>query len=61
MLETTLTAAAGPVRLGANQFSGFLYNGEYLPPLLRAQLGDTLRIAFRNQLPNKPSICTITA
>jgi suppressor of ftsI len=55
VLETTLTAAAGPVLLGAHPFSGFLYNGEYLPPLLRAQLGDTLRITFRNALPDKPS------
>lgn len=55
VLETTLTAAPGPVRLGEHQFSGFLYNGAYLPPLLRTQLGDTLRIAFRNDLPGKPS------
>ena len=55
VLETTLTAAAGPVLLGAHPFSGFLYNGEYLPQLLRAQLGDTLRITFRNALPDKPS------
>jgi suppressor of ftsI len=55
ILETTLTAAAGPVRLGEHQFSGFLYNGAFLPPLLRAQRGDTLRIAFRNDLPGKPS------
>jgi suppressor of ftsI len=55
VLETTITAAAGRVRLGERQFSGFLYNGAYLPPLLRAQLGDTLRIDFRYQLPGKPS------
>jgi suppressor of ftsI len=55
VLKTTITAAAGPVQLGKQQFSGFLYNGAYLPPLLRAQLGDTLRIAFRNELPGKPS------
>jgi suppressor of ftsI len=55
ILETTLTAAAGQVRLGEHQFSGFLYNGAYLPPVLRAQRGDTLRIAFRNDLPGKPS------
>jgi hypothetical protein len=55
VLQATLTAAAGPVRLGAHQFSGFLYNGAYLPPLLRVQLGDTVRITFRNALPSKPS------
>jgi FtsP/CotA-like multicopper oxidase with cupredoxin domain len=55
VLQATLTAAAGPVRLGAHPFSGFLYNGAYLPPLLRVQLGDTVRVTFRNALPNKPS------
>ena len=37
------------------EFSGFLYNGAYLPPLLRVQLGRPVRITFRNALPNKPS------
>ena len=55
VLDATLTAAAGPVQIGEHRFSGFLYNGAYLPPLLRTQLGDTLRITFRNALPNKPS------
>jgi FtsP/CotA-like multicopper oxidase with cupredoxin domain len=55
VLQATLTAAAGPVRLGAHPFSGFLYNGAYLPPLLRVQHGDTVRVTFRNALPNKPS------
>jgi suppressor of ftsI len=32
-----------------------LYNGSYLPPLLRARTGDLLRVTFRNNLPNEPS------
>ncbi len=50
ILEATLTAACGPVRLGDHAFAGMLYNGSYVPPTLRARLGDTLRITFRNNL-----------
>jgi suppressor of ftsI len=54
-LDATILAAPGPVRLGDHEFSGLLYNGAYIPPTLRARLGDTLRITFRNNLPDKPS------
>jgi FtsP/CotA-like multicopper oxidase with cupredoxin domain len=55
VLEAVLTAAAGTVRLGDVTFGGLLYDGSYLPPLLRARLGDTLRIRFRNALLDDPS------
>ena len=55
VLRATLTAAPGRVRLGDIAFDGFLYNGAYLPPLLRPRLGDTMRITFRNHLPDDPS------
>lgn len=55
VLEAVLTAAAGTVRLGDVTFGGLLYGGSYLPPLLRARLGDTLRIRFRNALLDDPS------
>jgi suppressor of ftsI len=55
ILDATITAAPSQVRLGDHEFSGLLYNGAYVPPTLRARLGDTLRIAFRNDLPDKPS------
>ncbi len=55
VLDATLTAAPGTVQLGSLTFPGFLYNGSYLPPLLRARTGDRLRIAFRNHLPDDPS------
>jgi len=29
---------------------GLLYNGSYVPPLLRVRVGDTMRITFRNAL-----------
>jgi len=43
------------VQLGDYAFPGLLYNGAYMPPLLRARLGDTLRINFSNALPDDPS------
>ncbi len=55
ILEATLTAASGPVRLGDRTVSGLLYNGAYVPPTLRTRVGDTLRITFRNNLADRPS------
>ena len=55
VLDATITAAPGRVQLGEYAFPGFLYNGAYLPPLLRPRLGDTMRITFRNNLPDEPS------
>src|SRR5262247_3040664 len=47
ILRTTITASPGPVQLGDYSFPGLLYNGAYLPPVLRPRLGDTMRITFR--------------
>ena len=44
VLRTTITAAPKRVQLGNFLFPGLLYNGAYLPPLLRPRLGDTMRI-----------------
>ena len=55
VLDATLTAAPGMVQLGDFSFSGFLYNGSYLPPVLRARTGDVMRISFKNRLPADPS------
>src|SRR5262249_18396565 len=35
LLTAALTAAPGPVQLGEISFPGVLYNGAYIPPLLR--------------------------
>jgi len=55
VLEATLTAAPGRVRLGEISFPGFLYNDLYLPPLLRARVGDVIRIRLKNDLPEDPT------
>jgi FtsP/CotA-like multicopper oxidase with cupredoxin domain len=55
VLDATLTAAPGVVRLGDFSFPGFLYNGSYLPPVLRACTGDVMRISFKNRLPDDAS------
>ena len=55
VLRTTITAVPGRVQLGNFAFPGLLYNGAYLPALLRPRLGDTMRIKFRNALPNNRS------
>ena len=51
-LDVTLTAAPGSVRLGDVEFPGALYNGAYLPQLLRVRRGDVLRVRLRNDLPD---------
>jgi len=55
VLRAMITAAPGRVQLGDFAFPGLLYNGSYVPPVLRPRLGDTMQIAFRNQLPDDPS------
>jgi suppressor of ftsI len=55
VLTATLTAAPGRVQLGDVAFPGSLYNNAYLPPLLRARMGDVMRIDFQNALPGDPS------
>jgi suppressor of ftsI len=55
VLAATLTAAPGTVRLDDVTFPGLLYNGAYLPPLLRVRAGDSLRIHFKNDLLEDPS------
>jgi len=40
LLDATISAAPGPVRLGDHAFTGLLYNGTYVPPILRARLGE---------------------
>src|SRR5262245_24901671 len=56
VLSATIAAAAGQIRLGDVVLDGSLYNGSYLAPLLRPRLGDTMRITFRNDLPDPSNL-----
>jgi len=56
VLRATIAAARGQVHLGDVVLDGYLYNGSYLPPLLRPRLGDTMRITFRNDLPDPSNL-----
>ncbi|MBR0906699.1 multicopper oxidase domain-containing protein [Bradyrhizobium liaoningense] len=53
VLQATIRAAPGDVHLGPTAFAGLLYNGRYIPPTLRARVGDVLRITFCNDLAAK--------
>jgi len=61
VLNATLRAAAGRVQLGDYAFPGLLYNDSYLPPLLRVQLGDTLRSPSGMRLRMILQTCITTA
>jgi FtsP/CotA-like multicopper oxidase with cupredoxin domain len=50
ILSATLVARAGPVRIGAVEFAGALYNGSYGGPVLRVHAGDIARITLVNRL-----------
>src|SRR5919108_2028380 len=50
-LEVTLTAQDGPITFGGQTWSAMLYNGVYLPPVLRLQPGDSLKLHLVNRLP----------
>jgi suppressor of ftsI len=51
MLGTTLTAAESQITLGGQTFSSMVYNGAYLPPVLRLNPGDSLKLRLVNRLP----------
>jgi len=52
VLDVTLAASQTHMRLGEFEFPGFLYNDSYVAPLLRARLGDVMRIRLQNRLPD---------
>src|SRR5687767_6592018 len=51
VLDTALEAAASPITLEGRTFSSFVYDGNYLPPVLRLQPGDSLKLRLTNRLP----------
>lgn len=59
VLETTLTAANTPITIGGKTFSSMVYNGDYLPPVLRVHRGDSLKLHLINQLTQKDEITNL--
>jgi len=55
VLNATLPGGCRARAAGRLRIPGLLYNDSYLPPLLRVQLGDTLRITFRKCAADDPS------
>jgi suppressor of ftsI len=47
-LTGTLTVAPGEVEIAGRRFTTTLYDGAYMPPVLRVQPGDTIRIVLAN-------------
>src|SRR5262249_51861530 len=54
-LQSPPPAAPGKGRHGEDTLPGLLYNGSYIPPMLRCQLGDTLQITLKNDLRDQPT------
>jgi suppressor of ftsI len=50
-LVATLTAAEAPLTMDGRTWSAMLYDGRYLPPVLRVQPGDSLLLHLVNRLP----------
>lgn len=50
LLDTTLTARRGPVRLGDRQATSTIYDDAFTGPTLRVRAGERLRVALTNQL-----------
>lgn len=50
VLSATLTAAEGKVHVGALEFDGATYNGNYAGPVLHVRPGDLMRIRLINHL-----------
>jgi len=48
VLSGTLTAAPAQVVVGVRQVTTDVYNGLYMPPLLRVQPGDTIALRLQN-------------
>lgn len=51
VLETTITAQESPVTFAGQTWSAMQFNGVYLPPVLRVQPGDSVKLHLVNRLP----------
>jgi len=55
-LDVRLSAAAGTYEVGGQRFEGRLYNGAYIPPLLRMRAGDVLTLTLDNRLDEETNL-----
>src|SRR5205809_5515204 len=59
VLALTLTAARGRVQVGGRRVTAEVYNGSYVPPTLRVQPGDVVRLRLVNALDETTNLtCT---
>jgi FtsP/CotA-like multicopper oxidase with cupredoxin domain len=56
VLKLTLTAARGLAQVGGRRVMAQVYNGDYLPPTLRVQPGDVVRVRLVNRLEETTSL-----
>ena len=54
--DITLSAAATTIDLAGRQVETWAFGGKVPGPVIRANVGDVLRVAFRNELPEQTSI-----
>ncbi len=54
--DITLTAAPTTIDLAGRQVETWAFNNQVPGPVVRANVGDVLRVAFRNELPEQTSI-----
>lgn len=55
-LAVQLDAAAGTYEVAGQRFEGRLYNGAYIPPLLRLRAGDVLTLTLNNRMDQETNL-----
>ncbi len=55
-LDVDLVAAPGGYTIDGHEFQGMLYNGQYIPPVWRVRLGDTLTVTLHNRLSEQTNL-----
>jgi FtsP/CotA-like multicopper oxidase with cupredoxin domain len=58
VLRVTLTARLSTVSVGGHRVTAMVYNGLYIPPILRVRPGDTIRLTLVNELTQPTNLHT---
>jgi hypothetical protein len=69
VLQVTLTQAPALVTVAGQSFRSNVFNGQYIPPVLKMQRGDRLELSWSTtsarptsrSTPRSPPTCTTTA